>query len=293
MGGPTPPAAPRPLALWQTGVVFLVALAAELLLGVALAALAGFRAALGGGDPVELLLSPPVMTAQIVLGSAMIGAVALVVPRIRGAGLRDALGLVPARPGMVALAALGVIPAGILSDEATFAAATLAPGVFDTALLEQFARAFAGPSAPWFAALAFAIAVGPGLCEELLFRGLILRGLAARLPAAPAAAAAAVLFGVIHFNALQGLAAALIGLYLAFAALVSGSVWPAVAAHALNNLLSALLARFDPEGAGAAFESGHPWYVLAASAAALAVIVVAMERISRRATLEPVRTGPP
>ena len=101
------------------------------------------------------------------------------------------------------------------------------------------------------------------------------------LLAAPAALATALLFGAIHFDALQGLGAMLIGVYLAFAALASGSLWPAVAAHGVNNLLCALFARYDPQGAGAAFDAGHPWPVLAASAAALAVIVVAMVRLSR------------
>jgi uncharacterized protein len=281
VAGPTPREPPKPLAPWQVAVVFLAAVAAELLIAGAMALASGVLSAMGRGDPLDLLFSPAAIAAQIVLGSAMIGGVALLVPRMRGLGLRDALGLGAPKGPMLALAALGVIPVGVLSDEVTFAAADLAPDLFDTGVLDQFARSFTDASTPWFVALALAIAIGPALGEELLFRGLILRSLAARLPRWAAALATALLFGAIHLDALQGLGAMLIGLYLAFAALASGSLWPAVAAHALNNLLCALFARLDPQGAGTAFGSGHPWPVIAASIAALVVLVVLMLRLKR------------
>jgi uncharacterized protein len=273
----------KPLALWQVGVIFLAAVALELLLAGGVALGCGvWSAATGGGSPLELLLSPAGIALQIAFGSALLGGLALLVPRLRGVALPDALGLQAPSATLLGLAAVGVIPVGILSDEATYLVGSAAPSLFDTGVLDQFARSFAEASTPWFAILAAAIAVGPALGEELLFRGLILRGLAARIPGPAAALATAALFGAIHFDALQGLGAMLIGLYLAFAALVSGSLWPAVAAHAVNNLLCALFARFDPQGAGTAFDQGHPWYVLLGAAAALALVVVAMVRLARR-----------
>jgi len=171
---------------------------------------------------------------------------------------------------------LGVLPMGILSDELTFLVGRLGGGLFDTSVLDQFARMFSSASAPWFVALTVAIAVGPALGEELLFRGLILGSLAARLPAGLAVILSAILFGAIHFDALQGSGALLIGLYLGFVTLATGSLWPAIAAHASNNLLCALFARLDPAGAGSAFDTGHPWWLVAASVAATAGVVVAL-----------------
>jgi membrane protease YdiL (CAAX protease family) len=89
----------------------------------------------------------------------------------------------------------------------------------------------------------------------------------------------AILFGAIHFDALQGLGALLIGLYLGYVALATGSLWPAVAAHAINNLLCALFARLDPAGIGSAFETGHPWLLVAASVVAVAAVIAALVRM--------------
>jgi len=202
----------------------------------------------------------------------------VIASRVRRLEPGPALGLVAPRWRTLALAALGVLPMGILSDELTYGLGRAAPGLFDSFLLERFAATFTNASAPWFVALTAAIAVGPAIGEELLFRGIILRSLAARLPGGLAVLLSAILFGAIHFDALQGLGAMLIGLYLGFLALATGSLWPAIAAHAINNLLCALLARLDPEGAGSAFDAGHPWPLVAASVLAVAAVIAALVR---------------
>ena len=272
---------PKPFAVWQIALVFGAAVAAEVLLGGGLVLACRAFAPSSGAAVSDFLFGPAGMALQIVLGSTLLGGIAFAASRLRGYSARDALALRAPSAKVLALAAIGVIPVGVLCDEATFLAARLAPGAFGTGVLDQFSQSFAAAPAPWFAALTAVVVIGPALGEELLFRGLILRGLAAKMSAVPAALATALLFGAIHFDALQGLGAALIGAYLAFAALASGSLWPAVAAHGVNNLLCALSARYDPQGEGAAFDAGHPWPVLAASAAALAVIAFAMVRLSR------------
>jgi len=267
------PAPPKPFKPWQIGIVFLVAVGLELALGGTIALVGGIAASVGGEDPLAWLTSPAAIVVQISVSSVLLAALAVIASKIRRLEPRGGLGLVAPRRTALALATLGVLPMGILSDELTFLVGRLGGDFFDTAVLDQFARMFSSASTPWFVALTVAIAVGPALGEELLFRGLILRSLAARLPGGLAVILSAILFGAIHFDALQGSGALLVGLYLGFVALATGSLWPAIAAHALNNLLCALFARLDPAGAGSAFDTGHPWPLVAASVAATAVVV--------------------
>ncbi len=84
--------------------------------------------------------------------------------------------------------------------------------------------------------------------EELLFRGVLLSALLRRMRAARAVAVSAVLFALVHLPDLRWLwyavpNLALLGAALAWLRLRSGSLWPAVIAHACNNLL-AMLAMF-------------------------------------------------
>jgi membrane protease YdiL (CAAX protease family) len=92
-------------------------------------------------------------------------------------------------------------------------------------------------------ALTLAVAsIGP-LVEELLFRGVLLSALLRRLRTAWAVLASAVLFALVHLPELHWLwyalpNLALLGVALAWLRLRSGSLWPAVIAHACNNLLA-------------------------------------------------------
>ena len=272
-------APPKPYKPWQVGIVFLVAVGLELAVAGILGLAGGIAASARGEDPLAWLTSPPAIVVQVIAGSAALAALAVIASRMRRLEPGPSLGLVAPRRSELALAALGVLPMGILSDELTYGLGRAAPGLFDSFLLERFAATFTNASAPWFVALTAAIAVGPAIGEELLFRGIILRSLAARLPGGLAVLLSAILFGAIHFDALQGLGATLIGLYLGFVALASGSLWPAIAAHAINNLLCALFARLDPEGAGSAFDTGHPWPLVAASVVAAAAVIAALVRM--------------
>jgi len=273
------PAPPKPFKPWQIGIVFLAAVVLELALGATAALVGGIAASIGGADPIAWLLSPAAIAVQVIVSSAMLAAIAVIASKIRRLEPRGALGLMAPRWRALALGALGVLPMGILSDELTFLVGRMGGGLFDTSVLDQFARTFSSASTPWFVALTAAIAVGPALGEELLFRGLFLRSLAARMPGGLAVVLSAVLFGAIHLDALQGMGAALIGVYLGFLTLATGSLWPAIAAHALNNLLCALFARFDPTGAGSAFETGHPWPLVAASVAVVAGVIAVLIRM--------------
>ena len=88
------------------------------------------------------------------------------------------------------------------------------------------------------------VSVGP-LVEELLFRGVLLSALLQRWHAGRAVTFSALAFALVHLPGLQyqwyalpGLA--LLALVLGWLRLRSGSIWPAVVAHGVNNLLAVL-----------------------------------------------------
>ncbi len=116
---------------------------------------------------------------------------------------------------------------------------------------------------PSLAASLVTLALVPALCEELVFRGILARGLTPSLPTAAAAALAAVLFAAYHMSPLQAVPAFLLGFALGALALRARSILPAMLAHALNNTFVIAVARDDSPGGAATWLDGHPWGALA------------------------------
>ena len=120
------------------------------------------------------------------------------------------------------------------------------------------------PRGPADAALSvLAIAATPAVCEELLFRGLVLQSLRPLLRTAGAVAASAVMFGLIHLD-FSGSGATLyrvpfaivVGVGFAFLRLRTGSLIPPMVAHAVVNATT--FAAALQEEAGAALPSPRP-----------------------------------
>jgi membrane protease YdiL (CAAX protease family) len=91
------------------------------------------------------------------------------------------------------------------------------------------------------------ISIGP-LVEEVLFRGVLLSALLQRLPLGWAVAGCVLLFGAVHLPGLHYKWYALpdlmlLALALCWLRLKSGSLWPAVVAHGVNNAV-AMIALF-------------------------------------------------
>ena len=89
--------------------------------------------------------------------------------------------------------------------------------------------------------LLFAVGLAP-VCEELLFRGLAQGVLAGRMGAARGLLLTGGLFGLMHLGD-PAAVVPLIGLGLGLGLLraASGSLWPPLIAHTLNNLLAVLI----------------------------------------------------
>ena len=85
------------------------------------------------------------------------------------------------------------------------------------------------------------------LAEEMLFRGIVQRSLEHMQDVASAIAISAILFSMLHFNIWWMLQITLLGLILGYITWRSGSIWPAVLVHGINNLLSILSAQYTSE----------------------------------------------
>ena len=75
----------------------------------------------------------------------------------------------------------------------------------------------------------------PAICEEIAFRGVLLSGLQRRLPELQACLVVGVTFALFHFDTARFLPTLVLGAVLALLTLRSGSIFPAMAWHALNN----------------------------------------------------------
>lgn len=161
-----------------------------------------------------------------------------------------ALGLVAMRPGafwtwtsVLVAAALGVILA--------FRRVATWSGTPDSPLLRQLLPR-TGREKRVFALLSLAA----GLGEEIAYRGYAIPVLAPVIGTAGAAILSSAVFGVVHVyqGALGILRTGLMGGVLAWGFLASGSLWPAVAAHVVIDLVAGivlgerLLSPVAPEG---------------------------------------------
>ena len=79
------------------------------------------------------------------------------------------------------------------------------------------------------------VAVVPGIFEELAFRGVLLHGLSRRLRPVPLVLTVGLLFGLFHVNLWRIPPTAYLGTLLATVVLLTGSIYPAMLWHAVNN----------------------------------------------------------
>jgi membrane protease YdiL (CAAX protease family) len=184
---------------------------------------------LAGGAPAERF------AIQSLGIEIFLAAIALAGASLSRRSLRARLGLGAGRlpPRLVALLVVGTLATshaldGVLELSGLRERSALAS--FDLTLAGARGRAF------WLALVGIGLA--PGVAEELLFRGFVQRGLAARLGPALAIVLAAALFGAFHAEPVYAVSAGVLGLYLGLAAHLAGSLRAAIVCHAANNLLA-------------------------------------------------------
>ncbi len=87
------------------------------------------------------------------------------------------------------------------------------------------------------------LAVLPPICEELMFRGALLFGLRRRLKPVALVITVGLVFGLFHILLLRVATTGIIGIVITIVALWSGSLYPCILWHALNNAIPIVLMR--------------------------------------------------
>ncbi|CAM4523120.1 MULTISPECIES: type II CAAX endopeptidase family protein [Myxococcus] len=163
---------------------------------------------------------------------------------LRNAGWRPVLytGLLPApRAATVFGFLLGVANFFALVVPIQFLAQSVAPEwltrMFDSSKL------FADQTPLELAIILTGVSVAAPFCEEFFFRGIFQRGLTPPAPAPTTAplVISAVVFSAFHLDPVGFLARTELGLLFGWLYLRTGSLWPAIGAHAANNLVSSVL----------------------------------------------------
>jgi len=122
-------------------------------------------------------------------------------------------------------------------------------GLMELSALAEFGEMVHRTSFGWFAALLVVASIGPGIGEELFFRGYAQTRLTERWGRWSGIVVASVLFGLLHMDLLHTPMAFAIGVALGWLAERAGSIVPGIAVHVVNNAVSFLLLRFlDPAG---------------------------------------------
>lgn len=114
---------------------------------------------------------------------------------------------------------------------------------FPANVVERYsaARLFDRQSGLELVVLVAGVSVAAPFCEEFFYRGLLQPGLARRVPAPRAIVITSLLFSLMHFDPVGFLARFELGLVFGLLAWRAGSIWPAIGAHAANNLTSVIV----------------------------------------------------
>nr|WP_044890810.1 type II CAAX endopeptidase family protein [Myxococcus hansupus] len=132
-------------------------------------------------------------------------------------------------------------------------------------------RLFADQTPVELALILAGVSVAAPFCEEFFFRGIFQRGITPPPPASPTRALviSAVVFSAFHLDPVGFVARTELGLLFGWLYLRTGSLWPSIAAHAANNLVSSVIflsAKAMGDNAGDTSDTTDPRLVLALAA---------------------------
>ncbi len=152
--------------------------------------------------------------------------------------LREALALRPVRPVVILAVVLGA-PGLFLTGVALARLSGLLFPVPER-MLEEFGRTLMPEAIPVWEMLLI-LAVLPGICEEIAFRGALLHGLRRRYSPVVLCLVVGLIFGLFHLDLVRVLPTAFLGVTVAAVTLVTGSLYPAMLWHALHNTTAFLI----------------------------------------------------
>jgi len=184
-------------------------------------------------------------------GATLLAALLMVVPLVRlrvGPSLRREFGFRRLTAAEVLLITAGVAPLGVLSDQVyrwglglnTWLAhavpeLTALTSMDAIQIVQRQAESTAYPI------LLVAIALAPAIGEELVFRGLIGRGLTSRWGVPAGIALTTLLFALAHGTPAHALGTVPVGLCLHLLYRATGTLWAPILLHTLNNAVAVTL----------------------------------------------------
>jgi sodium transport system permease protein len=175
------------------------------------------------------------------------------------------------------LVILGAVPIGWLLAWAQNLVMDV-PQEFLTAL-QELIRADSPGEIAWLLLL---VAFTPAICEELVFRGVLLRGLVNGMTPLRAVGLSAAIFGAFHLStetAIRFLPSAWLGLLLGYAVWRTGSLLVGVVMHFVNNGLAVVLVAVTPLQVWVVSPEGQPrWALVVAGVVLLAIGLRALHR---------------
>jgi sodium transport system permease protein len=186
---------------------------------------------------------------EIVVGSLLTQIIVILAPSIYlikhlRLPIRNTMSLYMPRP-LALLGALLVTPLCILTSMLVYNLQNYivpAPEAFTT----MFTRMIVENDKPiWLCLLG--IAVAPGLCEELMFRGAVLGLLRPRLKPVEQCLAVGALFGLFHMSIFRVAPTAVLGVVLTALTVWTGSIVPSMLVHILNNSAAILMGKYHLE----------------------------------------------
>jgi len=171
----------------------------------------------------------------------------LLMLRVYGLDPREALSLRAPHPAAWLAVAIGA-PSGLLVAVGVSRLASLVLPV-PSEMLESFSKSlFPEGIAVW--QMLFFVAVLPGICEELAFRGMLLYGLRRRMGVLKLCLTIGVVFGLFHFALFRLVSTAFLGAILTAVTVFSGSIFPAMVWHGLNNAIGVVAAYAGGDAGG-------------------------------------------
>lgn len=145
--------------------------------------------------------------------------------------------------------------------------------------LKMLMKMFTEPKGLAAIAVGFLMSVLPGVCEESLYRGLSQRGLLRRWSPLASIGVTSLFFAAAHGDVQHSLGVFPLGIWLGYVAWRTGSVWPAVMCHFVNNLAAFVFMRTWLVGDSYELPEGPAMYIV--GAALVAVMIVAIFRLRR------------
>ncbi len=164
--------------------------------------------------------------------------------------------------------------------------------------LSKLAEAMMGDDHSWPTTLKliFAIAISAAVCEEALFRGMVLSGLKKKTGTnhLPAVIITAMLFAIMHMSIYRLMPTFILGIVLGYLTWRTGSIFNSMLAHCVNNAVPVLLlneklpilqkwlSQFEGESAEAI--NPMPVWVILTAMAVIVGVVLLMEQLNNNRT---------